>query len=90
MEKYELEEGLIRSFFEEVLNESVLMGVDDNGLGITEYGEIVNGSSGGLLSEVGIIVTAYVEVGGNSMFSFNFEILECVKFQLMNIEKWIY
>ena len=65
MEKNELEEGLIRSFFEEVLNESVLLGVDDNGLAITEYGGIVNGSSGGLLSEVGIIVTAYVEVGGN-------------------------
>ena len=54
---------MVRSFFEEVIFESVLMGVDDNGLGVTEFGGMVNGSSEGLVSEVGIIVMADVEVG---------------------------
>ena len=54
MEKYELKEVLNKSFFEGVLNESVLMGVDDNVLSVTEYGGIVNGSSGGLLNEVAL------------------------------------
>ena len=45
-----------------MLNESVLMGVDDNGLGMTEYGGVVNGSSGGLFNKVGFIIMAVVEV----------------------------
>ena len=62
VEKYELEEVLHKSFFEEVLNESVLMGVDDNGLGVTDYAGVVNGRSGGLLNRVGFIFMSYVEV----------------------------
>ena len=38
------------------------MVVDDNGLGVTEYGEVVNGSSEGLLKKVGFILMADVEV----------------------------
>ena len=53
MEKYESEE---------VLNKSFLIGVDYNGLGLTEYGGVVNGSSGGLLKKVGYILMAEVEV----------------------------
>ena len=61
MKKYELEEVLKKSFFEEVLNESVSAGVDDNGLEVTEYGRMVNESSGELLEEVGLLM-AEVEV----------------------------
>ena len=62
MEKFEFEEGLLKLFFEEVLIESVVMGVDDNGLEVTENGGMVNGSSGELLSEVGCIILAEVEL----------------------------
>ena len=52
---------LSKSFSEEVLKESVSMRVDDNGLGVTEYGGMIDGSSGELSSEVGFILM--VDVG---------------------------
>ena len=62
VEKYELELVLNELFLGEVINKSFLTGVDDNGLGLTEYGGVVNGSSGGLLNTVGFLTMADVEV----------------------------
>ena len=37
-------------------------GVDDNGLRLVEYGGVVNGSPGGLLNKMGLMLMADVEV----------------------------